>query len=68
VGRVARQTRFTFIAFLIVTGLITGSALADRLFHLGWGYGPWDALGGLGIMLMGFFVYGVCVLIFRVFQ
>ena len=68
VGRIAVQTRLSFIGFLIVSGLITGSALADRVFGLGWGYGQWDAVWGVGIMLWGCFVYFLCTRIFRLLQ
>jgi hypothetical protein len=64
VERIGRQTRFSFIGFETVTGLITASASADRLFGLGWGYGQRDAVYGLGIMLAGGLVYGACRLVF----
>ena len=66
IERIRRETRFTFILFLTFGTLMTGSALADRVFGLGWGFGPWDALAGLGIMLGGCLVYLCCIAIYRV--
>ena len=67
-GFVATQTRIAFIGFLVFGGLITAPALADRIFGLGWGYGQWDALMGLGIMVWGCVVYFLCTLVFRLFR
>jgi hypothetical protein len=64
-ARIARQTKWSFIAFLLVGGLITASALIDVLFGLGWGYHWLDVLGGVGILAFGFVVYGACLAIFR---
>lgn len=64
-NRVARQTRLMFILFSIVCVLITGSALLDQLFDLGWGYDWTTVLAGTCIGLWGGFVYWACRSIFR---
>ena len=65
VQRIARQTWFSFLFAEGVCLLITGVALADVLFSLGWGYN-WNAvLAGLGISAWGVFVWWVCRAIFR---
>ena len=66
VAGVALATRIVFGLFLIVGVLITGSALLDNLFGLGWGYEWKDAVLGAVVMAGGFFVYWVCSLMFRV--
>lgn len=62
--RTVRQTRFIFILFEIVATAITGSALLDNLFGLGWGY-DWKTFWiGLGLIAWGFIVYAACKAIF----
>lgn len=66
--RVQSIARQTWVMFLFVEGvgaLITGAALVDSVFHLGWGY-DWSAvLMGLGILIWGIIVWWVCGAIFR---
>jgi hypothetical protein len=62
---IARLTKWSFVLFLVIGGLITVSALIDVLFGLGWGYHWRDVLVGGAILAWGFVVYGVCLLIFR---
>ena len=64
-ARIARQTKWGFIFFLVGGGLITASALIDVLFGLGGGYHWQDVLGGAGILALGFVVYGGCLAIFK---
>lgn len=64
-ARIARHTRWSFIAFLLGGGLLTVSALIDVVFGLGWGYRWLDVLGGVGILAFGFVLYGACLAIFR---
>ena len=62
---VAIIMRTIFVLFVIVGVLITGSALLDNLFNLGWGYERKDALVGAGVLAWGFFVYWVCTRLVR---
>ena len=63
--RMWKLTKASFIFAELVAVCITLSALADCVFHLGWGYN-WKAVaGGVGIMAWGVVVYRAGRSIFR---
>jgi hypothetical protein len=64
--RIARQTWFMYLAVQTVGLLITGSALLDQLFGLGWGYDWNTVFMGIGISLFGGLVWLACRSVFRV--
>ena len=65
IARVWKQTKFSFIFVEVVAAEIVLSALADCVFHLGWGYDWMAVIVGLGIMAWGVVVYVVSRVIFR---
>lgn len=65
IARVWKQTKFSFIFAEGIGAVITLSALADCLFHLGWGYDWTAVIAGFGLMAWGAAVYAACWVIFR---
>lgn len=63
--RIAKRTKWTFILIAILVTAITGSALADVLFKLGWGYHWKDVLAGVGMLVWDGLIYLACLGMFR---
>lgn len=66
--RILRQTWFMYLAVQAVCLLITGSALLDQIFSLGWGYDWNTVFMGIGISLFGGLVWLACRGIFRAME
>ena len=62
------RTRLNFILFAIGCVLMTGAALIDLVFGLGWGFEWREVLTGIGLGAAGVVVYLICKAIFRIFR